>query len=132
MIKNFFKIAWRNLLRKKSFSFINITGLSIGMAAAILILFWIQHELTFDKYYKDQDRIYQAWNRYEQEGKVNCWTNTPKPMAKAIQQDYPEVEHTVRVEFIPPILFSVGDKRMSARGNILDSTFFSVFSFPVL
>ena len=132
MIKNFFKIAWRNLLRKKSFSFINITGLSIGMAAAILILFWIQHELTFDKYYKDQDRIYQAWNRYEQEGKVNCWTNTPKPMAKAIQQDYPEVEHTVRVEFIPPILFSVGDKRMSARGNIVDSTFFRVFSFPVL
>ena len=132
MIKNFFIIAWRNLIRKKSFSFINITGLSIGMAAAILILLWIQHELTFDKFYKDQDRIYQAWNRYEQEGKVNCWTNTPKPMAKAIQQDYPEVEHTVRVDFIPPVLFSVGDKRMSARGNIVDSTFFRVFSFPVL
>ena len=132
MIKNFFIIAWRNLIRKKSFSFINITGLSIGMAAAILILLWIQHELTFDKFYKNQDRIYQAWNRYEQEGKINCWTNTPKPMAKAIQQDYPEVEHTVRVEFIPPILFSVGDKRMSARGNIVDSTFFRVFSFPVL
>jgi len=132
MLRNYLIIAWRNLKRKKSFSFINITGLSIGMAASILILLWIQHELTFDKFYKNQDRIYQAWNRYKQDGRINTWNATPKPMAQAIQSDYPEVESTTRVDFLPPVQFVVGDKKISGRGRVVDSTFFKIFSFPVL
>lgn len=132
MIKNYLIIAWRNLKRKKSFSFINIAGLSIGMAAAILIILWIQHELTYDRFYEKQDRIYQAWNRYKQDGDIKCWNITPKPMAQALKNDYPEVEQAVRVIFMPPALFSIGEKRLNARGNVVDSTFFQVFSFPLL
>lgn len=132
MIRNFFIIAWRNLLRKKSFSIINIAGLSIGMAATILILLWIRQETTFDRFYKDEERIYQAWNRYKNDGEIGCWPNTPKPMARAIKQDYAEVESAVRVDFVPPILFTVADKKLSARGNVVDSNFLQVFSFQVL
>ncbi|MEO6719470.1 MAG: ABC transporter permease, partial [Ferruginibacter sp.] len=132
MIKSFFTIAWRNLLRKKSFSFINITGLSIGMAAAVLILLWIQSEVSYDKFHTKKDRLFQVWNRYNNNGSTNCWHNTPKVMASALQQDYPEIEKTARVNFFPPVLFSVGEKRLQGRGNLVDSSFLQLFTFPVL
>ncbi|MEP6728147.1 MAG: ABC transporter permease, partial [Bacteroidota bacterium] len=58
MLKNYFKIAFRNLWKRKGYSFINILGLTIGMASAILILLWIQNELSFDRFYKKSDRLY--------------------------------------------------------------------------
>lgn len=132
MIKNYLIIAWRNLARKKAFSFINITGLAVGMAAAILILLWIQSEVTHDRMFQDQDRIYMAYNRYDKNGEINSWNVTPQPMAPAIAADYPEVEYTTRVTFVPPVLFSYGDKRISFRGRIVDSTFLKIFNFPVV
>ena len=70
MIKNYFKVAYRNLLRNKGFSAINITGLAIGMAAAILILLWIQDERSYDEFHKNKDRIYEVWNRVPFDGKL--------------------------------------------------------------
>ena len=132
MIKNFLVIAWRNLLRKKSFSFINITGLSIGMAAAVLILLWIQSEVSYDQFHEKKDRLFQVWNRYNNDGKIGTWNNTPKVMASALQQDYPEIEKTARVNFFPPVLFSVGEKRLYGRGSLVDSSFLQLFTFPVI
>ncbi len=132
MLKNYWIVAWRNLWRRKGFSFLNITGLAIGMAAAALILLWIQSELRYDRHYAKIDRIYEVWNRIENDGKVDCWAVTPKVMAAAIKADYPEVEHAVRVNFAPPLLFSLGDKRITARGNPVDSIFFEVFDFEFL
>lgn len=132
MIRNFFIIAWRNLVRKKSFSFINITGLAIGMAAAMLILLWIQHEVSYDNFHEKKDRIYQVWNRYTIDGQTNCWKNTPFPMAAAISQDYPEVEKTARVIFMPPVKIDLGEKKFYGRGSIVDSSFFDIFTFPVV
>ncbi|MGC4035911.1 MAG: ABC transporter permease [Chitinophagaceae bacterium] len=132
MLKNFIIIAWRNLLRKKSFSFINITGLGIGMAAAILILLWIQHEVSYDNFHVKRDRIYQVWNRYTIEGRTDCWRNTPFPMAAAIAQDYPEVEKTTRVIFLPPLKIDKNEKKFYGRGNVVDSTFFDIFTFPAV
>ena len=132
MIVNFFKIAWRNLLRKKSFSFINISGLAIGMAAAILILLWIQNEISYDKFHDNKDRLYQVWNRYTTDGTIGCWNHTPKPMALAISQDYPEIEKTARVNFFPPVKITSGDKQFYGRGRIVDSSFLEMFTFPVV
>jgi ABC-type antimicrobial peptide transport system permease subunit len=128
----FFKIAWRNLLRSKSFSFINISGLAIGMAAAILILLWIQKEVSYDKFHNKKERIFGVWNRYKIDGKVGCWNNTPKVMAAAIQQDYPEIEKTARINFFPPVLMALGEKKLTGRGKIVDSSFLQIFSFPIL
>jgi len=132
MIRNYFKIAWRNLLRNKSFSFINITGLAVGMASAMLILLWIHHEMSYDKFHEKRDRLYQVWNHYTVDGKTQSWATTPKPMAEAIRHHYPEVEHTGRVTFLPPVKIDLGDKKFYGRGKIVDSTFLEMFTFPVV
>ena len=132
MFRNYFMIAWRNLKTKKSFSFINIVGLSIGMAAATLIILWIQNELSYDKFHENLDRTYQVWNKYKIDGKTGAWNNTPKVMAGTIKQDYPEIEVTARVNWPFPNLISFGDKRLKAWNTIVDSTFLQIFTFPII
>ena len=63
MLKNYLKIAWRNLWENKAFSFLNISGLAIGMASAMLILLWIQNEVSYDRFHKNDPYLYEAWNR---------------------------------------------------------------------
>ncbi len=130
MIKNFFKIAWRNLLRNKGFSIINISGLAIGMAAAVLILLWIQNELSYDQFHEKKDRIYEAWNKAHFSGKLNCWNTTPKILARTIEKDIPEIERSVRVNWGCQLLFTIGDNRLNVNGNMVDTGFFDMFSFP--
>src|SRR6187399_294525 len=132
MIKNFFKIAFRNLWGNKGFSAINILGLAIGMASAILILLWIQNELSYDQFHENKDRIYEAWNRATFSGKLQCWNTTPKILARTAEKDIPEVERAVRVNWPRSVLFSVGEKRLTVSGNMVDTGFFQMFSFPML
>lgn len=132
MLKNFFKIAYRNLLRNKGFSFINIVGLAVGMASAMLILLWILNEVSYDQFHEKKDRIYEAWNRAEFSGELNCWNTTPKILARTMEKDLPEVEQAVRVDWGSNFLFSIGDKRITKFGNIVDSNFLQVFSFPLI
>ncbi len=132
MLLNYFKIAWRNLLRNKSFSFLNISGLSIGIASTILILLWIVYEVGFDQFHEKKERIYEVYNADKNDGKIGVWNTTPKVMAKSIQQDYPEVEMTVRVNWANPFLFTVGEKKIKANGNLVDSGFLKMFSYPLI
>jgi len=131
MLKNYFKIAFRNLLRSKGFSIINISGLAIGMASAILILLWIQNELSYDRYYKKTDRIYAMFNRDKFSGQLWAWNNVPKIMAPTLKKDYPEVEDAVRFNNIT-FLMTAGETRLNSRGAFTDSGFISMFDFPML
>ena len=131
MLKNYFKIALRNLYRNKAFSIINISGLTVGMASAILILLWIQNEISYDRFFKNTDRIYMMYNRDKFDGGLQTWNSTPTPMAAALKKDYPEVEDAVRFRNVT-FLTSVGDKHLNVRGAFADSGFLSVFSFPLL
>ncbi|MDB5247177.1 MAG: FtsX-like permease family protein [Segetibacter sp.] len=132
MIKNYFKIAFRNLLRNKGFSVINILGLAIGMASAVLILLWIRNEISYDDFHVKKDRIYEAWNRASFSGELRCWNTTPKVLARTMEKDFPEVEQAVRVNWPSNILFTVGEKRLTVKGNMVDSNFLQVFTFPLL
>src|SRR4030095_6679111 len=132
MFGNFLKIAFRNLLRNKGFSIINISGLAVGMASAILILLWIQNEVSYDQFHANKDRIYEAWNRATFSGKLQCWNTTPKILARTLEHDLPEVERAVRVNWPTSDLFSVGEKILRPTGNIVDSGFLQMFSFPLL
>lgn len=132
MIKNFFKVALRNLVKSTGFSTINILGLAIGMASAMLILLWIQNEVSYDRFHEKKDRIYEAWNRAEFSGELNCWNTTPKILARTLEKDLPEVEKAVRVDWGSNFLFSIGDKRLTVRGTIVDSAFLQVFTFPLI
>jgi len=132
MFKNYLKVAFRNLWKNKGFSFINIVGLAVGMASAILILLWIQNEVSYDGFHVKKDRIYEAWNRAEFSGELHCWHTTPRPLAAAMQRDFPEVEHVARVNWSDRLLFTVGQKKLVERGNAVDSSFLQIFSFPML
>src|SRR6478736_10071650 len=132
MFKNYLKIAYRNLLRNKGFSFINILGLAIGIASSMLIFLWIQNEVTYDQFHEKKERIYEAWNREEFSGKLQCWSTTPKILGPTLQQEFQEVEFATRCDWGRSMLFTIGDKNLSIQGNIVDSTFLRVFSFPLL
>ena len=131
-MKNFFKVSFRNLAKNKGFSAINISGLAIGMASAMLILTWIQNEISYDQFHENKERIYEAWNRAEFSGELNCWNTTPKILARTLEHDLPEVERAVRVDWGSNFLFSIGDKRLTVPGTIVDSGFLKMFSFPLL
>ncbi|RYG23725.1 MAG: ABC transporter permease, partial [Chitinophagaceae bacterium] len=132
MLRNFFKVAYRNLLRSKGFSFINIFGLAVGMASAILIVLWIQNEVSYDQFHKNKDRIYEAWNRATFDAKLFSWNTTPKVLARTLERDLPEVERAVRVNWPSNFLFSIGDKRIMKTGNMVDTGFLQMFSFPLV
>jgi putative ABC transport system permease protein len=132
MLKNYLKIAYRNLSRNKGFSILNISGLAIGMASAILILLWVQNELSFDRFYKNSDRLYQVWGRYKSNHGIDCTYGTSQLMAPALRKDYPEVEKACRVhwEEAPPL--KTGEKKMYVKYNIVDPDFLTMFGFPLL
>ena len=132
MLRNYFKIAIRNLYRNKGFSLINILGLAIGMASAILILLWIYHEVSYDQFHEKKDRIYEAWNRDVLNDKINCWNTTPTVLASALQRDNPEIERVVRVNWDQTYLFGIGENKITASGIFVDSGFLQMFSFPLL
>ena len=92
MLKNFFSIAFRNLFKNKAFTIINISGLAIGMAAASLIFLVIAYQKSFDQFHEKKDRIYEAWNKAKITGKLHAWNTTPRPLARAMESDLPEVE----------------------------------------
>jgi putative ABC transport system permease protein len=132
MLKNFFKVAFRNLWKNRGFSLINITGLAIGMASAMLLLLWIYDEVSYDQFHEKKERIYEAWNRAEFSGEMHSWNTTPKILARTLEHDFPEVEKAVRVNWPSNLLFTVGEKRIMVQGNMVDSSFMEMFSFPLV
>lgn len=131
MLRNYIKIAFRNLWRNKGFSAINIFGLAVGMASAVLIVLWIQNELSHDRFHENEELIYRMNNRDVFSGELRAWSSTPKILGPTLKADYPEVTDFAR-EFDADFLFTVGDKKMNVKGIFTDPGFFKIFSFPLL
>jgi len=134
MIRSYFKIAWRNLVAGKSFSFINIVGLAIGMAGTCLIILWLQNEISFDTFHVNKDRIYQVYGLTgNTDGEAYAIPVTSQPLGPALKKDYPEVEAVTRVKGINSFLVTANDKSITGiEGNIVDPSFLQVFSFPLV
>ena len=134
MLKNYLTIAMRNLLRHKGYSTINILGLAIGMACCVIIILYIQDELSYDRYHTKKDRIYRLAESMEAPGRLLEAAVTPAPWAPALVRDYPEIEHAVRLK--PPgsrWLIRYEDKRFYEKGFFFaDSTVFDVFTLPLV
>src|SRR6185503_9628940 len=136
MIKNYFKIAWRSLLKYKGFSLINIFGLSIGITCCVLVSLFIKDELSFDRYHKDADRIYRVVKDFvNDDGSRLPDATTPPAIGAAIQKDIPEIEYMVR--FMPgwggKFYVRNGEKKFIEE-NVYraDSSIFDVFSFEFI
>jgi len=134
MIKNYFKIAWRNLINNKTDSSINIIGLSIGMAACLLILEFVNYELSFDRFNKNASDIYRVTNDRFQQGKlIQHGTITYSAVGPAMKADFPEVINNTRVFPMGNIILTRNDKKIEANNNLaVDNEFLSIFSYPLL
>jgi len=134
MIKNYFKIAWRNLVNNKTDSIINIIGLSIGMAACLLILEFVSFELSYDRFNKNAPNIYRVTNDRFQKGKlVQHGTITYSAVGPAMKADFPEVLDNTRVEPLGTVILADKEKKIEEKhGLAADNQFLSVFSYPLL
>jgi putative ABC transport system permease protein len=132
MIKNYLRIAFRNLRRNKAFSIINIGGLAFGMASAILILLWVQNEVSHDRFHKKLDRLYEVWSNDKIDGSIRSLTNTPEIMAPSLKKDYPEIEDVTRLSWTRNLLSVNDDKKLLSTGAVVDAGFFNMFSFPLV
>ena len=135
MFKNYFVITYRLFLRYKVYSFINIMGFALGLAVFLLILLFIRHELSYDRFYKDHDRIFRvtrSW--YNDDGKENLHlARVAPPVGPLLEEDYPDMlEEVVRVLNWSPIL-KIGDKKFEKQRMFLaEDNFFRLFSTPVI
>ena len=93
MLKNFFKTAWRNIARSKAFSFINIFGLALGLACSLLIMLWIQDERSIDGFHTNDKQLYQVYERWYQDGKVEASYPTQGLLAEELKKVIPEVQY---------------------------------------
>ena len=134
MIKNYFKTAWRNLWKNKTFSVIIILGLSVGLACCILMFLFIQHELSYDKFNVHASNIYRITSESEStSGKTNLAV-TPAPWAPLMKKDFHEINNFVRILKSEKAVIGQPGQQKFYENDLLfaDSTFFDVFSFGLL
>jgi putative ABC transport system permease protein len=136
MFKNYLTIAYRNVLKYKSYSLINIFGFALGISCFLLIFFFIRDELSYDTFHTKADRIYRVAEIYTQSGDVQRIANSSGPWGPALAEEFPEVENYVRL--MPPLtpcLVSRIDKNLHFYEEnfvFADETFFDIFDFDLL
>ncbi len=134
MFKNFIKIAVRNIFRNKLYSFINISGLAIGMAACILILLWVTDELSFNRFNKNIDKIFAVpqTQHYQTIGDFTVMA-TPLPLAQALKDEFPEIKYATRYEpYLGKGKIEYEHKIFNEQVNFADPDFFKIFSFEFI
>ncbi|GAB3768062.1 ABC transporter permease [Spirosoma horti] len=132
MLRNYLKIAWRNLLKQKGYSFINIAGLSVGMAVAMLIGLWIQHEYSYDKFLPDYQQLYQVRRNFNSNGDTLTFTSTSLKLANALRDQIPEIEHLAESDFMGSHGLKVGDKKLFMSGVQIGGNFLQMFQYPLV
>jgi predicted permease len=135
MFKTNLKIAWRNLLKDKQFTILNVLGLSAGLACALLIFLWVSDELSYDKFFANDDRLYKLMEQRNNDGDITYSEESSGRLSDAVRQSIPGVEYAAAVA--PPGWFSqntlsVNDKNIKASGQYAEKDYFNIFSFPLI
>ena len=122
MLKNYITIAWRNLLRNRTSSFINISGLAVGMAVALLIGLWIWDELSFNKNFENYDRIAQVMQRRTDNGLVSAFVGMPRPLGQELRNNYgSNFKYVVMASWPTSTIVTAANKNLSERGTFMES-----------
>ena len=133
MLKNYFKIALRNLKKYKTYAFINIFGLAVGLASCILIVLFVQDELRYDRFHEHADRIVRVVEDQQDEDRISHLAHTFTPLAPALETEFPAVEHAVRLYPYPVLVRRDAEKKFQEdRFFFADSSVFDVFSFSLI
>ncbi|MGD8780174.1 MAG: ABC transporter permease [Ignavibacteria bacterium] len=136
MLSNFFKIAFRNILRNKIYSFINIAGFAIGLASCIIIMIYVSYELSYDKFHDKADKIYRVTVNGKLGDNEFNMASTPPPMAQILLDNYPEVINTVRLQPSENMLIRTGNENNEnfIENDFIwaDSSFFDFFTYKLI
>jgi predicted permease len=135
MIKNYFKTAWRNLIRNKAFSLINILGLALGLACTLLIMLWVQHERSIDGFHVNAKQLYQVYERQYYDGKVEASYPTQGLLAEELKKQISEVQFASGLEYASAPgtqnTFEANGKINKMQGCFAGADFFKMFSYPL-
>ena len=138
MFKNYLKVAWRNVMKNKIFSFINVFGLSIGLTCCLLIAVYLHNELSYDSHHHNISRLYQLGTTFVKNGKDDPTANTPAPMARTMQLEFPEIVEATRLlrtfaEDKTLLQYTTPGNELKSfyetKGFLADSTFFRMFTY---
>jgi putative ABC transport system permease protein len=133
MFKNYLKIAWRNIGKSKMHSFINIAGLSIGMTVAILIGLWIYDEVSFNKNFKNHDRIAMVVQNVTNNDEIQTWTNVPWPLAEELRKNYgSDFKRIAMGYYIGDHLLAIDDKKLKKIGGYFEKDAPELFSLEMV
>ena len=132
MITNYFKIAIRNILRHKAYSFINIMGLSVGMACCMIILLAIQDTLSYDRFHENADDIYRIIQEAKFSNFSEKWAITSGPVGPSLKRDFPDIVNTARIVWPIQILLIYKDKQFEEKVVFADGSIFEMFTFPFI
>jgi putative ABC transport system permease protein len=132
MFRNYLTVAIRTLWRDRMQSIINVVGLALGMACALLMSLLIVDELSFDQFHAKGNRLYKAYNRSVFEGQVSCWGVTPAPLAPALKAEYAGIAATTRYTWPNGYLATYGSQRLKLKTVFVDPDFLTMFSFPLV
>ena len=133
MLKNHFKIAWRNLWKNKVYSTINILGLAAGMAVTLLIGLWVHDELSYNTHFKNRDRIAQFYQSQTFNGNTGTGSAIPRPLEFEIREKYGDYfEHVVMSSWQQPNYLEVGDTKISRQGNAMQEGVVDMLSLEIL
>ncbi|WP_323757253.1 ABC transporter permease [Roseivirga sp.] len=132
MLKNFILVTLRNLRRNSLYSFINISGLSIGIACSILILLWVKNQTSFDKFIPKSDRLYQVWVNADYNGTINSWNSVPLPSYEAMKNADANIVNSAVSGWGGNRLLTVGETRLMQDGYFASNEFLEMFEFPMV
>ena len=134
MLKNSFKLAWRNLIKDRQFTLLNLLGLSTGLACALLIYLWVSDELNVDKFNEKDSRLYEVMKTSpNSDGTIGMYETTQGLLARSMANDLPEIEYAVAVRKENDMgILSAADKHIKASWEFADKDFFKVFSYRLV
>ncbi len=132
MLKHSLLIAYRNFKRFTNTFFINLTGLSTGLACAVFIFLWVDDELKMDKFHEKSDRLYQAIEHQQYADRIMTTRSTPGILAETLKEEIPEVEYAATTTWVNSVTLSIDDHNIKAKGFHVGSDFFNIFSYGLL
>jgi putative ABC transport system permease protein len=132
MVLKRLSLIFRHILRYKEYSLLNVIGLAFGMASAMLIIIWTNHELNTNKFHKNGKNIYVLYKQMKFNDVNLVGISTTSPLGPATVEEIPEVKAAVRIPWSDRVLFRVGEKSLFENGIFADSIFFQVFSFDLI
>jgi len=123
MFRNYIKTTLRSLWKNRTYSFLNLFGLAIGIAFSALIFLWVESELDFNSAFKKRDYVYRVMENIEVNGEIKTGGNTPGPLAQAIKEEIPGVKNTARLSWFMPQLIEWNENKIREAGVYADPSF---------